>query len=426
LAFNRAGDRLVGCSLRGDLHLYEMPSGQVLFQAPAKVPMTRPRFSKDGRLLACETSAERLTIWKVGDGHEDRTLRHEEEKYRTAYLHVAIAPDNRLLAVSLSDGVHFWDLESGQRIGRLPQEKLELPHFVPRAPRGKGEQGPATHALVTGGRPGLLRWPLTVCPKVPGPGATEGVLYRIGPPETLSSMYVLCPGHSGDGKVLVACAGLTLDDCRPFAGGWIFYLDRLESPLHVDKGSNVTNIAVSPDGRWVVTTVRPAGPVKVWDARDGKVVRQLPACAGGLFPRFSTDGRQLTVWGEPGPGGVYSTETWEPTLQYSGRGLLSPDGRLLASETGMGIIQLLDAGTGREVARLEDPNQEAIPYHVFTPDGTRLLTISNGRAGGIHVWDLRAIRAQLKKLGLDWAAPDYPPAQPAAQHPLRLHINTGK
>jgi hypothetical protein len=69
-----------------------------------------------------------------------------------------------------------------------------------------------------------------------------------------------------------------------------------------------------------------------------------------------------------------------------------------------GVYRLVELATGRELARLEDPEQIAAPA-VFTPDGTRLVTSATD---GLRVWDLRGIRAELTKLGLDWDAPAYP------------------
>jgi WD40 repeat protein len=143
--------------------------------------------------------------------------------------------------------------------------------------------------------------------------------------------------------------------------------------------------------------------------------------AGGAswFPRFSPDGRWLAVSGERGR--LHAVGTWEPGLQFFGRAQFSPDSRLLAVSQVSGVIQLLEVATGRELARLEDPNQEVDTFHLFTPDGTRLLTVSNGKEGGIHVWDLRAIRRQLKEMDLDWDTPDYP-AQPPPQTSLRIEV----
>ena len=63
--------------------------------------------------------------------------------------------------------------------------------------------------------------------------------------------------------------------------------------------------------------------------------------------------------------------------------------------------------------------------HLSTPDGTQLITLSNGRASGVHVCDLRAIRGRLKELDLDREASDYPPAADALAGPLRVEVDPG-
>jgi tetratricopeptide (TPR) repeat protein len=128
---------------------------------------------------------------------------------------------------------------------------------------------------------------------------------------------------------------------------------------------------------------------------------------------FSPDGKWYAG------GGNYSAwilrvGSWEqqPARRWVGGVAFSPDSRILAVESGAGAIYLLDPATGREKARLDDPNQDVADSLVFTPDGTRLVAVSNdGQA--VHVWDLRLIREELAELGLDWDEPPYPPAAPA-------------
>jgi tetratricopeptide (TPR) repeat protein len=50
---------------------------------------------------------------------------------------------------------------------------------------------------------------------------------------------------------------------------------------------------------------------------------------------------------------------------------------------------------------------------------------SSADAQAIHVWDLRAIREQLAKLGLDWETPPYPHAERPAPTPLRVTVDLG-
>jgi WD40 repeat protein len=408
LAFNRAGDRLAAWSWDRELQLFDLATGGLLFRTSAWTPMLCPRFSRDGRRLACEAVAGRLGIWQVGDARAYRTLLHQGGKSRFADTWADIGPDNRLLAVQTDDdGIGFWDLGTGQELGRLPPGGHEFPLFLPGPPA----------ALLTGGQPGFLRWPLV------GTGGSPVPTLRIGPPETLSRLNVLPTSHGREGQVVTACAQVHRGGAD--AGGWVFHAERNGSPRCLLKGQEVMNIAVSPEGRWLVTLLYPATDLKVWDAQDGRLgepgarpIKELPA-RFSYHPRFSPDGRWLTHSGEHG--GLYAVGTWEPGLRFRGRGQFSPDSRLLAVATDQGVIRLLDVATGGELARLEDPNQDAALYHLFTPDGTRLVTLGKGRDGGIHVWDLRAIRRGLKEMGLDWAAPDYPP-EPPPPTPLRIEV----
>jgi tetratricopeptide (TPR) repeat protein len=86
-----------------------------------------------------------------------------------------------------------------------------------------------------------------------------------------------------------------------------------------------------------------------------------------------------------------------------------------------GVYRLVERATGRELARLEDPDQLASAAK-FTPDGTQLVV---GAKDGLRVWDLRRIRTELSKLGLDWDAPPYPPATEGPVEPLEVQVDRG-
>jgi WD40 repeat protein len=85
----------------------------------------------------------------------------------------------------------------------------------------------------------------------------------------------------------------------------------------------------------------------------------------------------------------------------------SPGGKLWAVSLNQTQILLLDAASTRIVARLTDPHGERVDWIGFNSDGTQLLTTSN-TAKAIHAWDLRAIRARLKAMGLDRDWPEFP------------------
>ena len=106
--------------------------------------------------------------------------------------------------------------------------------------------------------------------------------------------------------------------------------------------------------------------------------------------------------------------------------LFSPDSRLLAINDVFGVIRLLEATTGREVAQLTGPEATWYPPACFTPDGTRLVARCSGETA-LYVWDLRLIRQQLKDLGLDWDWPDFKPADSDVMtaRPVKVEIVTG-
>jgi WD40 repeat protein len=114
--------------------------------------------------------------------------------------------------------------------------------------------------------------------------------------------------------------------------------------------------------------------------------------------------------------------------QYPGHVAFSTDGKLMALEMAPGMIHLKSVATGRTIAKLEDPSRDQATWMAFSPDGKQLVVAARF-AFAIHVWDLGAIRAQLKPLELDWAWPEFPAqAKPgnasalAAPSPLRIQV----
>jgi WD40 repeat protein/tRNA A-37 threonylcarbamoyl transferase component Bud32 len=402
MAFDPTGGLLAAFTWANVMHVFDTATGKLLFQAPPQpTPMRRPRFSGDGRKLACCVRAGQLNLWDVDGAREYRTLLHQGDGTPSAYNWAGVGPDNRLLAAQMTSRVRFWDLATGQEMDSLPAE-------IHRDSAPLLTTNPC--ALVISNSAGVHRWPIR-------PREGDPATLQIGPPQDLTRTVAYRMDADRAGQVLVVAAR-TVKEFAPFAGAWVFRADHPDHPLRLDPGIDLANAGVSLDGRWAITAVHPRGLTKVWDTRDGRLVKTLE----GWFPRFSSDGRWLAMSGDRG--GLYHVGTWEPGLRFLGRAQFSPDSRLLAVSKESGVIHLLEIATGRELARLEDPNQEIDGFHVFTPDGTRLVTVSNGKEGGIHIWDLLAIRGKLKDMNLDWDTADYPPQRPASLVPLRIDVVT--
>ena len=214
--------------------------------------------------------------------------------------------------------------------------------------------------------------------------------------------------QSRDGRVLVSAQ---------FQGALVLHADQPGKLIKLEPHDDVRHVAVSPDGRWVATgRWSYPGGAKIWElTRIGesstrgltyKLVRDLPS-GGGSLPVFSPDGRWLLTSGlaDVRPIRRWEVGTWvETPFQEPVEGLaaaFSPDGKIVVLETGAGAARLIDADTGREYARLEDPAQDINNGFVFTSDG-RTLVCPMGDMCCVHIWDLQAIRRELADMELDW------------------------
>jgi WD40 repeat protein len=385
LAFNHAGDRLAAQGWEDIGELFDVGTGQKLFATTARVDSRR--FSRDDRRLAGGVQDGKLGIWQVGDSREYRTLVRKAKPEKHEYGLGAVNADGRLLAVAMTDGFGLWDLATGSEFAFIPVNagQTSWVHDLRFEPSG---------ALLTGGLSGLFRWPIRADPDAPD-------RLRVGPPERLG-LRPYRISQSRDGRVVVG-GTRAVGAWRADAGGWILHSDRPSQPIRLDAGADIAGIAVSPDGRWVVTATHPDGLSKIWDARDGRLVKQLAEWGTGS-PRFSPDGRWLST-GLDG-GRLLEVGTWEPGPSVGGGGVFAPDSKLMALDPTNNVIRLVESATGREIGRLEDPHGDRANWMSFTPDGTQLVTVA-WHTRAIHVWDLRAIREQLTKMGLDW---DLPPA----------------
>lgn len=197
-------------------------------------------------------------------------------------------------------------------------------------------------------------------------------------------------------------------------GGWVLHPNTLK-PYRIES-ARCRFANISPDGRWSVFS-SDREPSKVYETATGRCVFQLLS-SSYTYASFSPDGRWLAT--DTDGGRVYAVGTWEPGVRL-GPGFpwgISPDSRLVVMVQPDGNYRLVELATGRELARLEDPDQLAAPAF-FASDGARLVVAADD---GLRVWDLRRIRRELAKLDLDWDAPPYPEPAEDKSGPLEVQI----
>jgi WD40 repeat protein len=294
----------------------------------------------------------------------------------------------QLLAVAMKDGVGFWDLDTGAELPFL--RRPGLVNQVVFEPRGT--------LLTLEEFSGVFRWVVPADFARPGGG-------RLGPPQKLP----FPPGGSAiaqsrDGRVLAMAVRPTLGR-KQWAGTWVLHAGRPRRLVRLNRRVGAAHVAVSPDGRWVATATHLSDTLKIWNARSGRLVRKLKQGGGTAVCEFSPNGKWLATGLDGSRLWAVDVEPWKegPRLRpgkavYSA---FSPDGKVLAHDTNTGAVRLVDAASGREITQLPDPHLD-VAHPLFTPDGTRLITLTNGNVPGIHIWDLRSIRRELETLGLDW------------------------
>jgi eukaryotic-like serine/threonine-protein kinase len=395
-AYNHAGDLLASTSWDGTLRLWDPRTGEQLLKTEAGAVSLR--FSPDDRFLAAEVADSKLRIWEVGRSSAYCKLVGSPALGRASYFtDCAISPNGRVLASTKQTGVSFWDLAKRKELAFAPIGYTLSVVFE------------SSNALLTGGRAGLLRWPVQK-------NVGETGLLRIDPPTRLLPFWGDDIGSSSDGRVITSPQG---------TGALVLDKDHPDRPIPLTPHADVRYTAVSPDGQWAATGSHFHTKVKIWAARTGKLVAELPEETRALV-RFSPDGRWLATYVARGLS-LWEVGSWKPGKQIGGGPFaFSPDSQLVAVETGHGAVRLVSPDSGQEYARLEDPNRERPRRICFSPDGAQLVLPSMDSPSTIRVWDLRAIREQLVTMGLDWDLPLYPPAPEVEEtEPLRIQVELG-
>jgi WD40 repeat protein len=133
-------------------------------------------------------------------------------------------------------------------------------------------------------------------------------------------------------------------------------------------GANHTTVLFSPDGEWLVAGEQ--GQYRFWRVGTWE--------AGLVIPRHHLENKQGTM-------------------------AFTRDGKVLAVAWSRDLVRLVDASNGQELGTLTNPDPQRITKLCFSPDEDQLAVATENYA--IHLWDLRGLRAQLARLGLDWESP---------------------
>jgi len=394
-------------------------------------------FSADGKLFAAGTQKE-ILLFDTATGQERRRM-----PLRGNAFSLAFTPDGNTLAAGEMGGITLRSVATGE---------LQSPLMEPRGVIFGAQFRAGGKQLLTFGTDGAYWWdvaggqsvrhlqdvqpmlrghPLSPDEKIfvtRGTGA-DLVLLDVATNQPLRTLNL-----KGD-KPLVISAVFSPDGAKLFTvrPGTVNMWDVASAkPLMELESKVVTDLAVSPDGRWLASwsQVRAAGifDIYLWDLATGKLARRLTPRNGSAFQAaFSADSTRLViVGGEPGQPNIiinrgkgakfneiqlWDVATGKEVRKFQGNQdrvvsvAISADGRMIATGKwklrGAGdaadtAVQLWDVATGTERGRIQGHESLANSMD-FSPDG-RWLAATSADAP-IYIWDVYALeKSQFAKV----------------------------
>jgi serine/threonine protein kinase/WD40 repeat protein len=406
LMFHWNGGLLASMSWDGGLRLWQPSPGRLLMRLPARVM----GFSREGRWAGViSPSNHHAQLWGIIPSQEYHTFLNTVSEGENVLREGDISPDGRLLALGTTDGVRLWDVARGREVAWL-----RLGDTVSVLFRDEGRE-----LLTCGPADGLRRWRIEASAEPEGGrqvGSSRQINLPFAPTRFVKSRDDRTLAIVGEGTGQSVILDLTTESVR--------------SPglPHFNAGF----IALSPDAERVASSGWHSDRVKVWDRRRGTLIKELETNSTSIV-FFTPDNRELIVAREK-EFTFHDRNSLEVSRRlprevglFPGHVAFTGDGKLMALEMAPGVIHLRELASGRTVARLEDPHGDHSTWMSFTPDGTQLLVAAR-YAGAIHRWDLRAIRARLKAMNLDWDWPEFAALSPGdvsftkSQRPLRVQV----
>ena len=372
VAFSHDGAVLASTGWDDQTFLWDALSWERLVAAPG----VYQAFSRDDTRLGFREGSRKLGIWKLQGGSEYRQLAAPSGSRREKHPQdMAISADERWLAAERGmAGVRIWSLGA-------PERYLDLEIGWTTGVRFHPTDG----SLLTCGAAGLLRWPVR-----------EGAygLWTFGPPEPIG-LTARRFSLDAQGRILAILRWHSVS---------VHDLQDPQKELAAVEHENAHRVEVSPSGRWIVTTTWQGSDVRIWEARTGIVAAAISARSAQA--RFSPDERWLIVSTEHGFA-VHETGSWTVVhrIQRTSGGdipgtlAFSRDSRIVALLISPAAIHLHRTETWEEVARLQPSRHGG--WLELGPSGSQ-LAMTEPTLQAVKLWDIAAIRRELRPLGLDW------------------------
>jgi WD40 repeat protein/serine/threonine protein kinase len=310
-------------------------------------------FSPDSRLLASAGKDHRVYLWDSATGRR----RWTSPAFAGPVQSVAFHPDGSLLAAGdWAGAIRMWQLRSGAepREVAVPDPGLGLVLWsLAFSPDGR---------YFAAGGGGLAVWRVAHKEATGATRSKPPCALEPQPLARLQKCFPLSICFSPDAQLLA-----WMESDRQVRL-WDWAAARIRTPLPARPASSVAAMAFFPDGQRLAL-VSAAGEPEVWDVTTGQKAfgfGSLPAARENNLGTLalSADGRRLATHA----GGNSSAVVWDTEQRR----------RLLALPAEPGIVWFL----------------------AWSPRGDMLAAGTSD--GGLAIWNLPRVRAQLAQVGLEW------------------------
>ena len=336
LALFPEGRTLVSCAEDGSVRVWavkskpRLPAHAVLplLGAPYGAP-----FTADSRRLITASLNDPVIVWDVATASELERI----PDLGTNNLSVALAPDDRLLAVGGLDGtIKIWDVAGRRRVKEFRPQRI--PVFALRF--WDGGRTLLTYATVPHQQIKAQRWDVE-----------SWVEIDFGQMDVSESLAM---AQSPDQRFLAVPS-------RTGVRLWDYATGELKAAFLSDKGAFMT--AFSPDSRLLAAAV--SGGARVWTINPWRGVAAVSTHANPIISvAFSPDGQRLVTGGQVGMGLQPALRVWDYSIErdlislksvgeFTGWTGFSPDGNTLLGLSWTGVVDLYRAPSWDEIAAEE-------------------------------------------------------------------------
>lgn len=345
VAFSAHGKMVASASQDGTAVLWEIKSGQELGRLSNLKPATCIAYDPQGKWLAAGSKGKIVRLWEVNTAREAQSWNFQDDVET-----IAFSPDDKYLAALTRKGnLGLWDVV-GRREMALGKEADDIKFFA-FSPDGKSliiQDNKRIKVLET------------------GTGRNTAILREA---QTVRSL-----AFNADGRVL-ATAGMNGVRLWELASG------REVTPKAGTKSPEVFHPPYLAAG---------AGrEISLWEAATGRRVAHFYHGGGVTAMALSSDGRWLVTGGDDRSVRLWNTASKREIARMKHDEnvrtiAFSPDSKWLASGSDDKTARIWAVPSGQEVARLA--HRDYVDSVVFSPDGRWLTSVVGGIDGAIRTW----------------------------------------